>query len=343
MLRALAQQLGRTCSSSCSAAAAAAQLEGPAALRQGLPSSTLGSLRWFSSQEDGGSETPSTAAPAGPSSSSKPSRLQTKEWRSWIDTKLDSKLEGARRSRVGQGGAPLACPTPPAACLRPVLPLPACLSAHLCPFHMCIQPAGAEQQKGSPEKAAAKPAAAAAAAAARPAKSAAAGKAGKPAAAKAPPAAKKLSGFELEQQIYNIVAPAGARPSEEAGSMPEGVTTYAQLAMASDAPRFARTASNVADISPHRLHPTRLFFPQQNYAPSVSSAAGSLASLPLTHCAGDMHLAWKSVSPPACQPASLFVHPQHVSPCPACHPPTYLPCVPPIATSPAGAGPLQDL
>jgi hypothetical protein len=183
---------------------------------------------------------------------------------------------------------------------------------------VCIQPAGAEQQKGSPEKAAAKPAAAAAAA--RPAKSAAAGKAGKPAAAKPPPAAKKLSGFELEQQIYNIVAPAGARPSEEAGSMPEGVTTYAQLAMASDAPRFARTASNVADISPHRLHPTRLFFPQQNYAPSVSRAAGSLAQLPLAHCAGYMHLAWKSVPRlPVCPSTARLPLP--------CVPPTHLPAL----------------
>lgn len=56
--------------------------------------------------------------------------------------------------------------------------------------------------------------------------------------------------------------------------MPEGITSYAQLAMATDAPRFLRGAANIADISPQRLHPTRLFFPQQTYAPGVRGARG---------------------------------------------------------------------
>lgn len=91
-----------------------------------------------------------------------------------------------------------------------------------------------------------------------------------PAAAKSkagPAKAKQLKGFDLEQQIYSIVAP--PRAAGEEAMLPEGVTTYAQLAMASDAPRFLRAAANVADISPQRLHPTRLFFPQQTYAPGV--------------------------------------------------------------------------
>jgi ribosomal protein S18 len=53
--------------------------------------------------------------------------------------------------------------------------------------------------------------------------------------------------------------------------------------MASDAPRFVRASANVADISPQRLHPTRLFFPRTAYAPSdldpykttAAAAAGS--------------------------------------------------------------------
>ena len=93
-----------------------------------------------------------------------------------------------------------------------------------------------------------------------------AGKAGKAAAPPATPAAKQARGFELEQQIYSIVAP--ARPAEE-GTLPEGVTSYGQLAMASDAPRFLRASANLGDMSPQRLHPTRLFFPQQTYAPAV--------------------------------------------------------------------------
>ena len=68
---------------------------------------------------------------------------------------------------------------------------------------------------------------------------------------------------------------ASRRPpaAEQDATLPEGVTSYGQLAMASDAPRFLRATSNVADISPQRLHPTRLFFPRQHYAPSVRPLA----------------------------------------------------------------------
>lgn len=62
------------------------------------------------------------------------------------------------------------------------------------------------------------------------------------------------------------------RPEQDA-TLPDGVTSYGQLAMASDAPRFVRASANVADISPQRLHPTRLFFPRTTYAPAVSCSA----------------------------------------------------------------------
>ncbi|PSC74785.1 pectin lyase [Micractinium conductrix] len=118
-------------------------------------------------------------------------RPQTKEWRSWIDTKLDSKLEG-----MGEPAAAAAPPAPPTA------------------------PRGQGPKRG----------------------------------------------FELEKEIYSIVAPARA---PEEGTLPEGVTTYAQLAMAGDAPRFARSGGSVAaDLSPVRLHPTRIFFPEQTYGPN---------------------------------------------------------------------------
>ena len=89
----------------------------------------------------------------------------------------------------------------------------------------------------------------------------------RPAPGPAPSTTKKATGFQLEQQIYSIVA--AARPQAEAATLPEGVTTYAQLAMAGDAPRFARAMANLSSISPQRLHPTRLFFPQSTYSPSV--------------------------------------------------------------------------
>lgn len=83
------------------------------------------------------------------------------------------------------------------------------------------------------------------------------------------PPTKAAKGWELEQQIYSIVA--APRPTEE-GQFPQGVTGYAQLAMASDAPRFVRSGTHVSDVSPQRLHPSRLFIPQQTYAPSVRAA-----------------------------------------------------------------------
>lgn len=93
MLRAAAQQwLGR-----CGVASAlAAPLEAAAGLRQAAPGLTLTLPRCYSSADapgdKGDSEAASAGAPASPSSSGRASR---QEWRSWIDTKLDSKLGGA--------------------------------------------------------------------------------------------------------------------------------------------------------------------------------------------------------------------------------------------------------
>ena len=109
--------LGRACAAttSSSGSAFAPVLELPAALRQAvpgvpawLPPSTLSGQRPYSSSntpsDSPTSESTQTASSSsgGASSRSRPSRtLQTKEWRSWIDTKLDSKLEGAGSSQQG--------------------------------------------------------------------------------------------------------------------------------------------------------------------------------------------------------------------------------------------------
>lgn len=197
MLRALSQ-LGRVPAGSIAAVA-----EATAGLHAAVPPSTLGSLRLFASGPalgkpsiDAGAGGEAPASSSGASGGTKAGRLQTKgEWREWIDTKLDSKIEST------------------------------------------FKPAAAAAKKAKP--AGLKPMGQA--------------------------RTKKAKGWELEQQIYNLVAP--SRPVEEA-ALPEGVTSYAQLAMAADAPRFARGSANVADVSPQRVHPTRLFFPQQSYAPA---------------------------------------------------------------------------
>jgi hypothetical protein len=118
--------------------------------------------------------------------------------------------------------------------------------------------------------------------------------------------AGRARGFQLEQQIYSIVAP--SRPAEDA-TLPEGVTNYGQLAMASDAPRFERGAANIADVSPQRIHPTRLFFPNQMYSPSVSAAphpANHTRACPArTHsAAATLHVAAKRT---ACQQFPPFI------------------------------------
>lgn len=232
MLRA-AQQLGRACSTS------AAALEGPRALRGATQLSTLSGWRAFSSGDapsdasgPSAADSPSEAAPSGGSSStSRPSRLQTKEWRSWIDTKLDSTLGG------GSPEEPTA-----AAAASPAAP-----------------PADVEQRS----RRAVAIADALQAAEALPAEAAADEAAPR---GPAPRGQRKAKGFDLEQQIYNIVAP--SRPVVEDATLPEGVSSYGQLAMAADAPRFERGAHNIGDISPQRIHPTRLFFPEQIYAPA---------------------------------------------------------------------------
>ncbi|KAL4436782.1 hypothetical protein ABPG75_003921 [Micractinium tetrahymenae] len=204
MLRALGRVAGIKCR----------PLEASSALQAACPASTLTCLRLFASAApdsgSGGDAGTSKSAPAGGASgagSSGSPRLGGKEWRSWIDTKLDSELQAIKEER-----APAAAATAPAA----------------------QQPAAAAAPAAPP----------------RPVDQ---------------PRTKAASGWELEQQIYSIVA--APRPTEE-GQFPQGVTGYAQLAMANDAPRFGRSGAHVADVSPQRLHPSRLFIPQQTYAPS---------------------------------------------------------------------------
>ncbi|KAL4858254.1 30S ribosomal protein S18 [Chlorella vulgaris] len=218
MMRTLAQRLGRVAGGCPSFA------DGTEVLQRGAALAPLEPWRSYSSSNDDEStstSTPADAAAAKPPSSSRsigstarPSRLQTKEWRSWIDTKLDNTLGGSTDS-------------PAAATAKSAAP-------------------AAKMARRSP-------AAASTARASPPPPSTKAGQAG------------RARGFQLEQQIYSIVAP--SRPAEDA-TLPEGVTNYGQLAMASDAPRFERGAANIADISPQRIHPTRLFFPNQMYSPS---------------------------------------------------------------------------
>ncbi|KAI7837226.1 hypothetical protein COHA_008915 [Chlorella ohadii] len=215
MLRAAAQQLVRAVGA---AGCAPSTLEAAAGLRGTGPALTLTSLRHFSASEppssSGASDGAVGAGQGGAGSSGRPA---SKEWRTWVDAKLDSKLEA-----LGQQAA-------------------------------------VEEEVAAPAAAADAPAAA----------------------ATGLPAEKRAKGWELEQQIYSIIAP--PRPEQEA-TLPEGVTSYGQLAMASDAPRFVRASTNLADISPQRLHPTRLFFPRSSYAPadldpyktSPTAAAGSL-------------------------------------------------------------------
>lgn len=197
MLRTLGRAVGIACG----------PLEASSALQAAFPASTLTCLRLFASAapdkgsgaDAGLAASPPDSGTAGAGGSGSP-RLGSKEWRSWIDTKLDSKLQA-----ISEEGIPAAAAAP-----------------------------AAQQPAASP----------------RPADQ---------------PPTKAAKGWELEQQIYSIVA--APRPTEE-GQFPQGVTGYAQLAMASDAPRFVRSGTHVSDVSPQRLHPSRLFIPQQTYAPS---------------------------------------------------------------------------
>lgn len=103
MMRTLAQRLGRV-AGGCPAVA-----DGAAVLQRGAALAPLERWRSYSSSNDDEStsaSTPADAAAAMPPSSSRsigstarPSRLQTKEWRSWIDTKLDNTLGGEANAR----------------------------------------------------------------------------------------------------------------------------------------------------------------------------------------------------------------------------------------------------
>lgn len=84
-----------------------------------------------------------------------------------------------------------------------------------------------------------------------------------------------MRGLRLEQQIYSIVAASPSTPHAEEAGLPEGVTNYGQLGMASDAPRFERAAYNADATSPQRLHPSRIFYPRQIYSPAVRAWAGT--------------------------------------------------------------------
>lgn len=347
MLRA-AQQLGRACSTS------AAALEGPRALRGATQLSTLSGWRAFSSGDapsdasgPSAADSPSEAAPSGGSSStSRPSRLQTKEWRSWIDTKLDSTLGGE-----GGGGARM-----PETCWPATSPPHSCRCRHA-PF--C--PSTALAAGGSPEE----PAAAAAASPAAPpadveqrsrravaiadalqaAEALPAEAAADEAAPRgpAPRGQRKAKGFDLEQQIYNIVAP--SRPVVEDATLPEGVSSYGQLAMAADAPRFERGAHNIGDISPQRIHPTRLFFPEQIYAPAVRAPSPQRAAAATPGSLGSwLHASLAAAArrgPPCCAAPSLATtapSPTHTPPHTHTHTQehTHIHCL-----LPAGAGSIQ--
>ncbi len=97
MLRAAAQQLVRAVGA---AGCAPSTLEAAAGLRGTGPALTLTSLRHFSASEppssSGASDGAVGAGQGGAGSSGRPA---SKEWRTWVDAKLDSKLEGEQAAR----------------------------------------------------------------------------------------------------------------------------------------------------------------------------------------------------------------------------------------------------
>lgn len=95
MLRAAAQQLARAAGG---AAGLAGPLEAAAGLRSTAPALTLTSLRHFSAAEPPSSSAASEGgAGAGQGGAGSSGRPASKEWRTWVDAKLDSKLEGEGR------------------------------------------------------------------------------------------------------------------------------------------------------------------------------------------------------------------------------------------------------
>ena len=194
MLRAAAQQLARAAGA---AGGLGAPLEAASSLRAAAPALTLTCLRSFSAAESpsssGASEGGAGAGQGGAGGSGRPA---SKEWRTWVDAKLDSKLEGERRGDGRPGSAdgcaaaaacrrcrrqPPACtPTVPAPTpCKP--PRPACVALPPRTAALGQQPAAEE----APAAAAAAP---------------------QPAAAAAPAGQGRAKGWELEQQIYSIIA-----------------------------------------------------------------------------------------------------------------------------------------
>ena len=129
MLRAAAQHLARVAGA---AGTLPGTLEAAPCLRGSGPALTLTSLRHFSSVEppsgSGPSDGGSGAGQGGAGSSGRPA---SKEWRTWVDAKLDSKLEGEQAARCASRWAdgptllPPPPPLPPAGCAACV---PCCAS-----------------------------------------------------------------------------------------------------------------------------------------------------------------------------------------------------------------------
>ena len=119
MLRALARAAGLP-------GLPALQQEGAAALQRAAPALSGANPGWQRaySAADGSSSSGSAEAEA-PGSHAPAARPQTKEWRSWIDTKLDSKLEGAFGASLSRPHAADGY----AACRRRLPPLPPLLPA----------------------------------------------------------------------------------------------------------------------------------------------------------------------------------------------------------------------
>lgn len=91
MLRAAAQQLARAAGA---AGGLPGTLEAATSLRGACPALTLTSLRFFSAAETPSGSGASDGTGAGQGSAGSSGRPASKEWRTWVDAKLDSKLEG---------------------------------------------------------------------------------------------------------------------------------------------------------------------------------------------------------------------------------------------------------
>jgi hypothetical protein len=323
MLKAVELSLRRT---ACICYSAIGTLESASALRRAAVLPTLAHWRGYSSSDAaaGSAESEldgSAAADSSGTSGARPARSQTKEWRSWIDTKLDSTLAGDSVSELQLAESLLlACALLCRCVARPPRWSVFCLPTH-CAASAAAQAAAAQEATNA--SAAAGPGAAAVAA-------------GQPNAAPPPPAGgKRARGFQLEQQIYSIVASQPSSPAAEEAGLPEGVTNYGQLGMASDAPRFERASAHADRASPQRLHPSRIFFPRQIYSPAVRAWEGALRQ------------AWDE--PSYMEPGRPHAEPQRLQYMPAAHAPSSFhhrlqslaPSHQPLLPRRAGAGPLQ--